>query len=297
MRIRSPSLAELHALVAVSQTGSFSLAAQRLRITQGAVSRAVLRLEARLGQPLLERTPSGVRPTAIGRSYCKRIAPALAVLEEAIPVTAAPSGVLRLSVLPTLGQRWLVPRLPTLRAAHPWLRIALRPYRQEDDLLRDDVDCWIRTRTSATSRWPRHVQATYILGKEVVAVCHPSVARQIRQPADVLRFPLLQHANYPGNWAAWLQAQGLEGAAPLGDAFDLGAGLIEAVAANMGIAVLQPCLIEREVAEGRIAVPLDAVASTGRGYYLCVPRASADTLAVSTLRSWLVEQAATDKDA
>lgn len=63
MKIRSPSLPELHAFARAAETGSFVRAAQLLCVTQAAISRAVLRLEARVGTTLLERNPRGVSLT------------------------------------------------------------------------------------------------------------------------------------------------------------------------------------------------------------------------------------------
>ncbi|MBC7954764.1 MAG: LysR family transcriptional regulator, partial [Cytophagales bacterium] len=187
MRIRSPSLPELHAFASVVETGSFSRAAQRLSVTQGAVSRSVLRLEERLGIALLVRGPAGVQATDIGRTYYARIQPALATLEEAVPSgpQRAEAHVLRVSAIPSLNMRWLVPRLPLLHKQHPWLQLAFKPYWKGDAMQRDDVDCYIETRATATSRWSNHVKATYVIGKEIVPICHPSVARKIKSPQDL----------------------------------------------------------------------------------------------------------------
>lgn len=293
MRIRSPSLPELHAFISVVKTGSFSRAAEELSVTQGAVSRAVLRLESRLGLTLLERGGAGTQLTAAGETYYGRIHEAVAALEDAVPRQSGvvPEQELRLSVVPSLNMRWLVPRLPSLHAEHPWLRIVFKPYWFEEDFLRTDVDCWIKVRKAPTSRWPRHIQATYLIGKEIVPICHPSIAHRIKRPADLLNFELLHHANTAGNWAIWLRASGVDTERlKLGPGFDLGATLIEAVEANAGVAVIQPCLIERELAENRVAVPLNVEVSNGRGYYLCVPRAKSETLALVTFRQWLLGQ-------
>lgn len=293
MRMRSPSLTELHAFVAVVETGGFSRAAGKLSVTQGAVSRAVQRLEERLEVLLLERAPGGVRPTAAGQGYYGRIHAAIAALEAAVPARHR-SGArheLRACIIPSLNMRWLVPRLPSFHAEYPGLDIVFMPYLSDDDFRREDVDCWIQTRASATSGWPRHVQATYLLGKEIVPICHPSLAHRIRSAADVLRFPLLHHVNFPDNWVLWCRAQGVNPRRlTLGAGFDLAAGLIEAVAANLGVAVVQRCLIEHDVARQHVAVPLNSVASTGRGYYLCVPRTRPDGPALTAFKAWLLAQ-------
>jgi len=296
MRIRSPSLSELHAFAAVVETGSFSQAAVRLAVTQGAVSRAVLRLEAKLGMELLERHPGGVRTTTQGRQYFDRIRAALAQLEAAVPPkqgSGAPGSELRLAAVSSLNMRWLVPRLPSFHAEHPRIGIVFKPYWKDDDFRREDVDCWLQTRTTARSRWPAHVRASYVIGREIVAICPPQLRPQIKTEQDLLRHPLLYHANYPDNWALWCRAQGVsERGLKLAAGFDLAAGLVEAVAAGMGVAVVQRCMIEHELEQGRVVVPVAGSASTGRGYYLCVPRARPDTPALEAFRRWLLAKAA-----
>jgi len=271
MRFRSPSLAELHAFAAVAELGSFSAAAQSLSVTQGAVSRAVQRLEAELGLALLARGGPQVTPTSDGARYLARVRPALDMLESAVPLTAAPATqTLRMAPVPSLYARWLVPRLPALQADQPQVRLEFRRWRHDDRFERDDVDCWINPKPSAHSRWPEDVVAQYLLGRELVVVCRPSRAARLKRPQDVLQQPLLHHSAHPGDWTLWLKAQGVQAAPPpLATGFDLAAALIEAVVADMGIAVVQLCLIERELAAGQLVLPFSGWVSSGRGFYLC----------------------------
>ena len=60
MKIRTASLVELHAFLAVCRSGSMRQAAEQLSVTQGAVSRAVARLEQRVGHALFERSAQAV---------------------------------------------------------------------------------------------------------------------------------------------------------------------------------------------------------------------------------------------
>src|SRR3954465_6483668 len=70
-------------LAAVVETGNFIRAAESLGLTQSGVSRAVARLEARVGVRLLDRTPRAVSLTDEGRRFHAQVAPLLAGLEEA----------------------------------------------------------------------------------------------------------------------------------------------------------------------------------------------------------------------
>jgi LysR family transcriptional regulator, glycine cleavage system transcriptional activator len=102
----------------------------------------------------------------------------------------------------------------------------------------------------------------------------------------------LHHSNFPENWDLWCRTHGVgQSRLKLAAGFDLAAGLIEAVAAKIGVAVVQRCLIERELAENRIAIPLPLYASTGRGYYLCIPRTKEHLPTVAAFKAWLLQQA------
>src|SRR5437868_7033867 len=131
--------------------------------------------------------------------------------------------------------------------------MAFRSYVKGDTMQREDVDCYIEMRTTSTSRWPAHVKAHYLVGKEMVPICHPDVAERIGRPQDLLQWPLLHHAHYPDNWRVWFSAQGVDSRRVKLDAsFDLTAGLIEAVVARMGVAVVPACQIGRASCRERV---------------------------------------------
>ena len=292
MAIRSPSLVELHAFLAVARNGSFRKAAEELHLTQAAVSRAVQRLEETLGVDVLERSGAGVRLTPAGADLRKRTGKHVAALEEAAIALGrrAERLRLRLSVAPSLGTLWLLPRLEDFRSRHPELDLELRQYHHDEDFLRDDVDLWIALKQP---RWPRQVAASYLVGREVVAVCAPSLARGVKTPQQLLSLPLLYHSNYRDNWALWAQAVGAAmPARPRGTGFDLVLNLVEAARAGMGVAVVQKCMVETDLASGRLRMPVPGTASTGRGYFLCQRRSQAAHPAAERFAEWVRAQAA-----
>ncbi len=298
MRFKSPSLPELHAFLTVCQLGNFRRAADVLCVTQAAVSRAVQRLEQRLECTLLDRSGSRVQPTARGREFQALVEVHVAGLEIAISqfgAHAAPRK-LRVSVLPTLGTRWLVPRLGQFRALHPDIEIELRPFHHDEDFTRDDVDLWIHLKRTARA-WPRGIRAQYLLGREILPACTPALAAGLRQPQDFLKLTLLQHINYPGNWALWLKKAGHVEAPPkLGPGFDLGNNLIVAACAGMGAIVIQPVLIEAELASGQLVLPFSPAAALDRGYYLGSRGALAENEAVHQFTRWLQDESKASTD-
>jgi DNA-binding transcriptional LysR family regulator len=295
MPIRSPSLVELHAFLAVARSGSFRKAAEQLCVTQAAVSRAVLRLEQELGLDVLTRSGAGVRLTAGGEELRRRVEKPLAALEAAAVHLRRGSDRmrLRLSVVPSLGNLWFMPRVEDFRARHPEVELELRQYHHDEDFLRDDVDLWIALKDPARRQWPRQLAASYLVGREIVAVCAPRRARAIGSAADLLAQPLLYHSSYRDNWALWAHAVGASLPARWrGTGFDLVINLIEAARAGMGVAVVQACMVEADLAAGRLVMPVPGSASTGRGYWLCRRRALGAHPAADLFTDWVKTQAA-----
>src|SRR6266446_388710 len=89
MSRRLPPLNALPSFEAASRHLSFSRAADELRVTHGAVSRAVRNLEDRLGVQLMIRATRSVRLTPIGASFAAEIRE---VLEHVVAATAAAAG-------------------------------------------------------------------------------------------------------------------------------------------------------------------------------------------------------------
>ena len=291
MRIHSPSLPELHAFATAARLGSFSQAADELSVTQGAISRAIARLEEHLGIALFAREGRRSVLTRAVADYLQAVAPSIATIESATLAvrTRRSPRQLRLSVAPTLFSHWLIPRLPDFHARHPGIALSFAPYRRDDTLTAPDIDAWIRVGQAA---WPPGVTAEYLVGRELVPICRPTDLPAIRTPADLLARPLLFHTHYPGNWAHWFAGVGCAHGplVPAAD-FELVTLLVQAVIAGLGVAVVQRALVEPELAAGRIAIPIAQPVTLERGYHLCIPSGRTPSPALEDVRAWLLEQA------
>src|SRR4051795_3421441 len=141
-------LGGISVLAAVVETGNFIRAAESLGLTQSGVSRAVARLEARVGVRLFDRTPRAVSLTDEGRRFHTQVAPLLAGLEEATTEAAgsadAVRGKLRVNVDGWFARLVLAPRLPALLAAHPQLSLELIVRDTVGDLVSEGIDVAVR---------------------------------------------------------------------------------------------------------------------------------------------------------
>ncbi|RIH89491.1 Hydrogen peroxide-inducible gene activator [Meiothermus luteus] len=124
------TLEQLRYLVALAEEGSFTRAAERVYLTQPALSVQVRRLEEELGVRLFDRAKRPLEPTEVGRAV---VAQARRVLEEVEKIRALAEGQaalfegpFRLGVIPTLAP-YLLPRLlPRLAERWPGLELSVR---------------------------------------------------------------------------------------------------------------------------------------------------------------------------
>jgi LysR family transcriptional regulator, hydrogen peroxide-inducible genes activator len=124
------SLKQLHYLVALSETLSFTRAAEACFVTQSTLSAGLKELEDALGTRLAERDRQTVLMTPIGLEVARRAREILAATQDLVEIATASlqpmTGLLRLGVIPTIAPFLLPPSLQLLRELYPALRLALR---------------------------------------------------------------------------------------------------------------------------------------------------------------------------
>ncbi|MFJ7778754.1 transcriptional regulator CynR [Streptomyces yangpuensis] len=140
-------LRHLRYLIAVAEHGSFTRAAETLRISQPTLSQQVKQLERTVGAQLLDRTGRSVRLTDAGAAYVEHARGALrdlAAAERAVQDLADLSrGHLRLALTPTFTAYLVGPLVATLYEAHPGITLEVLEMPQDDiesGLLADDHD-------------------------------------------------------------------------------------------------------------------------------------------------------------
>lgn len=141
-------LGDVEAFLAVAEHGSFTAGAVALSTTPSVLSRAVTRLEARLGNQLLRRTTRRIGLTDAGRQYLEQARAAFTLLDEAEREAQGEEGELkgrvRLSVPTTYGHYRLPPLLARFAQRHPGVRVELNITNRNVDLVAEGFDLAIR---------------------------------------------------------------------------------------------------------------------------------------------------------
>jgi LysR family glycine cleavage system transcriptional activator len=297
MRLKIPSLQALACFDAAARHESYTRAAQELALTQGAVSRQMAALEAFVGVALFRRTRHGVALTERGADYAQQIAPrlqGLALDTQDLMAGQGRGGSVHLAAVPTFATRWLIPRLPLLKALHPDITVHIetrtRPFMFTDTPF--DAALYAGT-PEQVSQWAG-TRAAHLLGEDVVPVCWPGLLNgQASLTAQAIaQLPLLQQSTRPGAWQQWFDAAGVD--APLalvGPRYELFSMTATAAAQGMGVALVPRLLIEQELARGELVVACDRPLEGERAYYLVTTARSQERPAVQTFIDWLTKAA------
>jgi DNA-binding transcriptional LysR family regulator len=122
-------LEELRSFLVVLEEGSLRRAAERLHVSQPALTRQMQLLEHDLGGRVLDRTSAGVRATNVGLALAEKAQALLgyydSTLAEARTLVRGESQQLRIGYLASAGQEYLGPALADLRRVHPKVKIKM----------------------------------------------------------------------------------------------------------------------------------------------------------------------------
>lgn len=258
----------VRAFDAVVRAGSFKAAAERLCVTQSAVSHQVRHLEDWLGRPLFDRT--GPRPRLLpeGEDLARVAALSLdgiAVACARLRPVAREARPLVIAAIPSVALCWLIPRLAGFRAAHPGVevRIVYAFHGQEIDFA--EVDLAFVYATGPMPPVPG-ADAELFLPGESVPVVSPALAGRA-----IGGLPLL-HDTDEGGWRAWFARAGgapEQWSGPVFQDFNL---LRAAALAGQGVALCPRAMIRDDLEAGRLCLLSEVSVMEASGYYLLQAR-------------------------
>ncbi|MFH1345794.1 MAG: LysR substrate-binding domain-containing protein [Pseudomonadota bacterium] len=279
----------IKAFEAAARTGSFAAAGSELNVSAAAVSRMVHLLEDRLGVALFERKANRLATTAAGRAYQSGLTPIFDALASLTAQVTAPSGVrvLTIGVGPTFAMRWLIPRLAAFQKHEPDIEVrittggAAAPFG-------DDWSCGIKL---GDGEWPGLV-AEPLFAADLVPVCAPRLAQQLKRPGDLRGPSLLRVAHSPDDWPSWLKAAGVARVTARGPEFQFYGQALQAAVDGLGVAMGIRPYIDDDLAAGRLVAPFALTVPKGMQWYLVYRSFQTGQRDFAAFRRWIMRAAA-----
>ncbi|OWT68252.1 MULTISPECIES: LysR substrate-binding domain-containing protein [unclassified Achromobacter] len=277
----------------IAELQNLRAAAETLHLTHSAVSQQLRVLETQLGHPVFDRHGRRLSLNAAGAALLPYVKEALAQLDEGMQAAAAAASStgqrLRLSVLPSFAQRWLLPRMGHWREQHPDIALEIESSQQLVDVRREGFHAALR---QGRGPWPGlHSEKLFDHPMPMILVGSPAASRRLAgaTPGDYAREPLLGEA---GLWEQWFSAAGAPRKVSTVAVFNDAGLLLSAVEQNLGLAIVRELLAADALGDGRLVrlSPVEILYDSANAYQLVYPAALQNWAPLITLRDWIRDE-------
>ena len=291
-----PDFEALAIFAKVVELQSFAAAATELTLSKATVSKAVSRLEDRLGARLFNRTSRRLALTDAGRTLAIKatqlLADGEALENEALAQSATPRGLVRLAAPMTYGKNTVAALLPDFLARYPDVSIELHLSDAIVDLIGDGFDAAIRIAALPDSS---------LIARRLCPVTRHIVAAPSylarhgcpEHPSELTAHKCLGYAylSTPGVWQFTNAAGEQVSIRPSGPfSVNNGEAALPALIAGLGIGALPDFIVGDAIARGDLVSILDGWSQTPIGIYLVTPPGGPRPARVDVLLDFLAEK-------
>lgn len=280
----------------VAEAGTLRVAADRLAVTQSAVTQRIQRLESRLAVTLFDRTQRQMRLTYSGRVLFEatktgfdEIAGALSRLRAS---NTNPS--IKVSCLPSLALEWMMPALPRFLALNPEIGVTVFAEMHDLDRSRmalEGVDVAIRYGPQP----PRGAPVLYTVPEYTFPVASPELKSQMTNAANPAAVATILHDAMPwehaasetAEWSDWIDRHGVPYGAQRRDLFfNLAQLAYRSAIEGVGIAIGRGLVVDRYMRQRRL-VPATTTAPIQVHNYYVSTRFETPSADVAKFLEWL----------
>jgi DNA-binding transcriptional LysR family regulator len=290
-----PDFEGLAIFAKVLQMQSFAGAASELQLSRATVSKAVSRLEAKLGVLLFNRTSRRLSLTEAGKQLAERAAHILAEGEaaesEGIANAAAPRGHMRLAAPLSFGVLRIAPLLPEFLDRYPDISIDLHLNDAHIDLIGEGYDAAIRIAALPDSS----LVARTLVAMPRYLVASPAYLEKFGRPNHPLRLTehrCIGYASTTGD--TWHFSRGASETATMRPAGPLrvnnGDAMMPLLLGGVGLGILPDFIIREALDDGRLEVILPDWEVSGGAVHWVTPPGGRRPKRVEVLGDFLVEK-------
>ncbi len=280
------------------------MAADELNVTPAAISHQIKALEDHLGVMLFIRRPRALILTEAGQGCLPDLRAGFDQMEAAVNLARRWNATkpLTISVVPTFGARWLVPRIHLFRKQHPQIEIRIDASMAMVDFQRSDIDLGIRY---GLGNYPGLHVERIVFCDHVFPVCCPELLKgphPLLTPQDLQFHTLLHVTSGTGvpsyfDWNMWLRSAGIEGVnSEQGPYFVQTDLALRAAVSGLGVCLASELLAQEELETGRLVKPFCQQFESNFAYYLVCAERNVNDPRVKSFFKWIHGMAEVEKD-
>ncbi len=263
---------------------SIKEAAEKLFVTQAAVSQQIRIVEESLGVTLFYRQHRAIELTPEGEQLLPHLKIAFDALDQGVESVLSDnnSKVVTVSVLPSFASRWLIPRLGSFYETHPDIAVSLNMSDALDAFGPQGSDLAIRFGGGTYDG----LDSQFLMSDYLYPVCHPSYlgSKKIKKVEDLQKLRLLEDATGNVGWDYWLGAKGYvkeKGGVAKKTvdskefseriSFDGSHYVIDSALSAQGVAMVRHCLVADAIQAGNLKPLFDDAVELNFKYFVCAP--------------------------
>ncbi len=294
-----PPLKSLPVFLSVCEHLNFSKAANELCVTHSAVSQSIQNLESYLGKRLFHRTTRQMTLTEDGKRYQRAIQEGINIIEQATLRELTSQQQISISIIPSLGLKWLIPRMPALQEKYPDIDLRFSTHSTLAlELLPHNLD--IAICYGEGNEWPEY---NVVPWNEDRLVLVGSPAKK-PLPDDLNNYFAEQPTIWvdrslrDADWTHWCQSLGVD--VPNNTKrryFQSSVQAIEAAIAGLGVFVTHRMFVNDEIKAGLLAELTPHSVLSRCSYFIVSKKESQNRPEVQNVIAWLQDTLKQEKSA
>lgn len=278
----------LRTFEAVASRLSFAKGAEALNVTPAAVSSQIRALEERLNQPLFRRHGRQVELTPAGRKLLPGVQRGMSELNQAVQLVSQDrqEGVLNVTMMPSMLQKWLMPRLHGFYNSQPEIDLRINVDNELVDFDLTDMHAAVRF---GRGRWPG-VKSVKLMDDWILPVCSRGMLEEIgpvQSPKALAKYDMLFTPS--SVWDPWFREFGEASRDHRRAILNDSISILMAAEQGEAIALSRWSLVARDIGAGRLVPAVDTVIRSEWSHYFVAPPHYFDLPKVATFRDWLMD--------
>lgn len=289
-------LKALHYFSETARFLSIKEAAERLFVSQAAISQQIRLLENALGMPLFHRKHRALALTEEGAKLLPHLELAFDAIDSGVEglVTVGDPNTIKLSLFPSFAARWLIPRLVRFYESNPSIAINLSMTDKLETFGSDGVDLAIRFGLGDS----KDVHSQFLMKEYIYPVCHPTYFKEhnVKSIDDLKRLRLLDDTVSQISWDFWFSEKGIENPFHAKTnqhnrvRYDGSHYVVDSALSAQGVAMARHSLVSESINQKQLVRLFDEPVELKSQFHLCAPKHHFQLPKIQAFTQWVTKE-------